>query len=177
MHMSQATRAWTLAELHRLPDDGNKYELVHGELFVTPAPRPGHERILARLRRAIDPYVERNGLGVTQARGVVRFNESEVEPDLLVRSDSQSVADWEDAPIPVLVVEVLSDTTRRRDQLQKRDYYLEVGVADYWIIDPEQRTIRVIRPGAVDDVRNDTATWLPSGVATPFEMPLSTLFD
>ena len=177
MRMSQATRAWTLAELQRLPDDGNKYELVRGELFVTPAPRPGHERILARLRRAIDPYVEWNGLGVTEARGVVRVRESEVEPDLLVRTDSPSVSSWEDAPTPILVAEVLSGTTRRRDHVQKRDWYLEVGIPEYWIIDPDERTLRVVRAGTADDVRSNTVTWLPRGVSNPFELEIAKLFD
>jgi Uma2 family endonuclease len=176
MQMSQATRAWTLAELHRLPDDGNKYELVHGQLFVTPAPSLRHEQILARLRRAIDPYVEHHGLGWTQARGVIRIHGSEVEPDLLVRVDSDSATDWEDAPKPILVVEVLSRTTRRRDHLQKRDWYLEVDVPEYWIVDPDEKTIRVVRAGAEDEVRTDTVAWLPNGVSTPFELAISKLF-
>ena len=49
MHMATATKRWTLEELHSLPDDGNKYELVRGELFVTPPPTVDHETILARL--------------------------------------------------------------------------------------------------------------------------------
>ena len=177
MHMPQATRAWTLEEVHRLPDDGNRYELIRGELFVTPAPRHRHERVLERLRRAIDAYVERNGLGWTAARGVVRVRGSEVEPDLLVRGDFPSAADWEDAPTPILVVEVLSDITRRRDHVQKREHYLDVGIPEYWIIDPDERTIRVVRPGTEDELRSDTVSWLPSGAASPFELDVASLFD
>jgi Uma2 family endonuclease len=59
---AQQTKRWTLAELHRLPeDDGNTYEVVHGELFVTPPPTVDHETVAARLVRVLDPYVERHG--------------------------------------------------------------------------------------------------------------------
>src|SRR5215470_17543781 len=78
MHMAAAIKHWTLDELHRLPDDGNKYELVRGELFVTPAPSVGHETILARLSRALEPYVAQHGLGfVFHPRAVVRAEGSE----------------------------------------------------------------------------------------------------
>jgi hypothetical protein len=57
MHMATNLKRWTLEELHRLPDDGNKYELVRGDLFVTPPPNDGHETILARLTDVLTPYV------------------------------------------------------------------------------------------------------------------------
>jgi Uma2 family endonuclease len=119
MHMARKTApiTWTLEELHRLPDDGNKYELVRGELFVTPAPRPAHEEIANALSDILGGYVRREKIGrVFRPRAVVRIEESEVEPDLLVRPGvSAGPMEWEDAPLPVLVVEILSDTTRRRD--------------------------------------------------------------
>ena len=80
------TKVWTLEELHSLPDDGNKYELVHGDLFVTPAPTVQHEEILVRLTRILAPFVTENGLGeVYHPRAVIQFQGSEVEPDLMVR--------------------------------------------------------------------------------------------
>src|SRR5262249_41133212 len=86
MHaMALKTKRWTLAEVHSLPDDGNKYELIDGELFVTPAPAPIHERILERLTFVLDPYVRANGLGaVYHPRSVVQFRRSEAEPDLMI---------------------------------------------------------------------------------------------
>ena len=86
MRVATKTKRWTLGEVHRLPDDGNKYELVRGELFVTPPPNVEHEDILARLTRALDRFVEANDLGmVYHPRAVMRFEGSEVEPDLMVR--------------------------------------------------------------------------------------------
>src|SRR5438128_8947694 len=136
MAMPNTARAWTLAELHRLPDDGNKYELVEGELFVTPAPREEHETILALLHQLIGPYVAANDLGaVYRPRAVVRIKGSEVEPDLMVRAvRRRPKKSWEKAPTPILVVEVVSDTTRRRDYGPKRDWYMKSRVAEYWIV-------------------------------------------
>src|SRR5215471_16894481 len=110
MHMAAAIKHWTLEELHRLPDDGNKYELVRGELFVTPPPSDDHETIIARLSRRLDPFVAAHGLGfVYRPRSVVRAEGSEVEPDLMVRAlKAPGGRDWDDAPRPILVVEVLS---------------------------------------------------------------------
>src|SRR3982751_4020232 len=86
MAVALKVRQWTLAELHRLPDDGNRYELVRGDLFVTPAPGNPHEAIAARLTRIIDPYAAKHGLGdVYRPRAVMMFAGSQVEPDLMVR--------------------------------------------------------------------------------------------
>src|SRR6476469_5110153 len=110
MHMATQTKRWTLEEVHSLPDDGNKYELVRGELFVTPPPSEDHETILARLNAILTPFVTANRLGmVYRPRAVVRFDGSEVEPDLMVRAERRvRIKDWDDAPAPILVVEVLS---------------------------------------------------------------------
>ena len=62
--MTTELKRWTLEEVHNLPDDGNKYELVRGELFVTPPPTDDHETIAARLARMLDPFVAANGLGM-----------------------------------------------------------------------------------------------------------------
>src|SRR3569623_1454169 len=63
MFMVATVKRWTLEEVHSLPEDGNKYELVRGELIVTPPPNEDHETIAARLSRVLDPYVEAQGLG------------------------------------------------------------------------------------------------------------------
>ncbi len=178
MEMATKLKRWTLDEVHRLPDDGNKYELVRGELFVTPPPNDDHETILARLSRILDRYVEANGLGlVYHPRAVVRFEGSEVEPDLMVRRPSPGIKGaWERAPRPILIVEVFSPTTRRRDQDQKRKLYLDVGIDEYWMVDPEQRVVTIVRPGHADRVVSDLLTWSPAGTSAPFELSLDELF-
>jgi Uma2 family endonuclease len=79
-------------------------------------------------------------------------------------------------PRPILVVEVHSDTTRRRDRIQKKQFYAEAGVAQYWMIDPEQRVVTVARPGRTDRVVSDVLTWNPPGTNAPFSISLDELF-
>jgi len=178
MHMATKVRPWTLDEVHRLPDDGNKYELVRGELFVTPPPSDDHETVLARLSRILDRYVEAKGLGfVYHPRSVVRFKGSEVEPDLMVRRPSPGIKDaWERAPLPILIVEVFSPTTRRRDQGQKKDFYHDIGIEEYWMVDPERRTLTTVRPGHTDLIITDVLEWSPSGAVEPLALRLADIF-
>ena len=178
MAVALAVRKWTLAELHRLPEDGNKYELIRGELFATPAPTDEHETILAKLTRILDPYVAENGLGyVYHPRAVLQFKGSETEPDLMVRRPHPlRKGRWGTAPIPILVVEVHSPYTWRRDQRQKREYYLDAGVAEYWMIDAEEQTVTVIRQGEADLVVSDRLTWSPQGASAPLTIDIQALF-
>ena len=179
MPMAATAKRWTLDELHRLPDDGNKYEVVFGELYVTPAPTEEHETILARLTALLQPYVHQHQLGaIFHPRAVIRFDGSEVEPDLFVRAlRPRTGADWEDAPAPSLVVEVLSPATRRRELTTKREFYLAVGAGDYWIIDPESRTVRSIQAGRVDVVSGRSAEWAPVPQTAPLLLDVAALFD
>jgi Uma2 family endonuclease len=179
MHMAAAIKHWTLDELHRLPDDGNKYELVRGELFVTPPPSDKHETIIARVSRRLDPFVAAQRLGfVYHPRAVVRREGSEVEPDLMVRAPKPPGSrDWDDAPIPILVVEVLSGSTRRRDFGSKRDFYVDIGVAEYWIIDGNTKTVRVVRGDAPDQVSADELVWQPAGASEPLTIRIPELFE
>jgi Uma2 family endonuclease len=178
MAVALATKKWTLKELHSLPEDGNKYELIRGELFVTPAPTDEHETILAKLSRILDPYVAANGLGyVYHPRAVLQFEGSEAEPDLMVRQPHpRRKGKWNTAPIPILIVEVHSPYTGRRDRQQKREYYLDAGVAEYWMIDPEEETITVVRAGEADVVVHDRLTWSPPSAAAPLEFEVGALF-
>jgi Uma2 family endonuclease len=122
-HMAQQLKQWTLEEVHSLPDDGNKYELIRGQLFVSPAPAPDHEVIAYRLRRLLTPYVEAQQLGIVQGpRAVARVAGSDVDPDLMVRREPQRGTRWKLWPIPILVIEILSPYTRRRDLADKRSF-------------------------------------------------------
>jgi Uma2 family endonuclease len=179
MLMATETKCWTLEELHRLPDDGNKYELVRGELFVTPAPTEAHETIIAQLTSALVPYVAVHGLGlVFHARAVMRHEGSEVEPDLMVRKKRvRDRREWDESPIPILVVEVLSNSTRCHDHGPKRELYLDAGVAEYWIVDPERREVRVVRDGRDDAVVTGALEWHPRGVEEGLSISMDAIFD
>lgn len=184
MAVSVASKRWTLEEVHSLPDDGNKYELIHGELFVTPPPTDEHETIAARLSRILDPYVAANRLGyVYHPRAVFRIkhgrkNVSEVEPDLMVRQPDRNIGTkWEKAPKPSLIVEVASPSTRRRDREHKRDFYLESAIPEYWAIDGDSRSVTVYRPGRPVQIETDTLVWAPAGAPKPLRIHIASLFD
>jgi Uma2 family endonuclease len=179
MHMARKLDAfaWTLEELHRLPDDGNKYELVRGELFVTPAPSPAHERLAVVLTDILIDYVRQEKLGrVFRPRAVVRYQGSEVEPDIAVRAWTERPVPWDKAPVPLLVVEILSDVTRLRDRGPKRQLYLDAGITTYWIVDGDARTIRVIQPGLEDAVEADVVIWDPAEAREPFTLDVRAVF-
>ncbi len=184
MHMATDVKRWTIEELHSLPEDGNMYELIRGELFVSPPPGEMHEEISARLTRLLDPYVAANRLGLTyHSRAVLRFEESQSEPDLMIRHSragrpkhAKVDDDWLDSPTPILIVEIISPWSRRRDREQKRAYYIEAGVAEYWIVDPERRSVRVVRPGREDAVATRELEWHPAGVAQPLVINVDDIF-
>jgi Uma2 family endonuclease len=178
MPMALQTRAWTLAEFDRLPDDGNKYELVDGALFVTPAPSPVHERLAVELHRLLAPYVHANGLGdVYTPRAAIRALGSEVEPDLMVRRTPDVIPEtWLEMPVPTLVVEILSRTTRARDVEQKREWYLRIGVAEYWMVDRWSRCFHVVRHGHADEVVDQVLDWHPQGATTPLRIDVRAYF-
>ena len=179
MAMPNPIARWTLSELHRLPDDGNRYELVRGNLFVTPPPSYGHQRIQSVLAALLQPYVAAHGLGsVCFPRSVIRIGaDTEVEPDLMVRPVPQPLPkSWDGAPVPILVVEIASDTTRRRDRTEKRKAYVDAPIPEYWIVDDDRRTVRVVRPGEEDADISTWLTWQPVGASEPFTLDIVGLF-
>ncbi|HEY7394246.1 MAG TPA: Uma2 family endonuclease [Gemmatimonadaceae bacterium] len=181
MPMANIARRWTLEEVEALPEDGNKYELIHGRLFVTSTPTNQHETILARLTRILDPYVAAQGLGyIYHPRAVFRIGrEVQVEPDLMVRLPHPGPDQtWETAPLPSLVVEVASRSTRARDKTVKRAVYAtEARIPDYWMIDERTRSVRVLRPDGIDVETNGLLEWSPAGASEPLVFDVARLFD
>ena len=165
MATNPAVRRWTYEEFRRLPDDGNRYEVIAGELHVTPAPRYVHQRLAFRLGYQIERFLEDHGLGgsVTTSPVDVVFGEGDyLEPDVvfLRREHARTVGDVvEEAPD--LVVEVTSPSTARRDRGIKRERYARFGVPEYWIVDMERRQIEVCRPSADPQVIRDLLRWQP----------------
>lgn len=180
MQMAVRTRRWTIAEWKRLPRDGNRYEVVAGELFVTPMPAPRHQIVVQRLWEALLPYVRRWSLGSVFAAGVdVFFGANEVaEPDLAVFGVPEEALPkrWKEAPAPILVAEVRSDSTWRRDVGPKRRLYTSGRIDVYWMADPDERTVRVVRPDRPDEVVADVLRWQPAGAGEPLEIELSAIF-
>lgn len=126
---------FTADDLDSLPDDGNRYELVDGELFVTPSPSVRHQGVSGELFHLLRLALPA-GMRVLSAPMDVRFGpKRQLQPDLLVVRDEGLDAVRIES-VPVLVVEILSRGTRSRDQVTKRRVYEQAGVPSYWIVDP-----------------------------------------
>jgi Uma2 family endonuclease len=168
------TERWTIEQLDRLPDDGNRYELLDGELLVTPAPSDVHEELVSMLRDVLIPFVSTHGLGGVQTRGVMKLEGSQLEPDLIVRP-SAPLRGWENAPLPILVVEVLSRSTRVRDTGKKRTFYSGTGIPEYWIVDREEEVVIVVR-GKDERRVSSTLRWSPAGVSASLDIDVAKVF-
>jgi Uma2 family endonuclease len=132
-----------------LPDDGRRYEIFDGELSVTPAPSLDHQIILANLFRILDAHVRARNLGIVlfAPLDVILTDANIVQPDLVFLDHermSRSSRRGVEGP-PTLLVEVLSPGTTGVDRNVKRALYAREGVAFYWIVDPEARTLEAFR--------------------------------
>jgi Uma2 family endonuclease len=172
---------WTYADYARLPDDGNRYEVIDGELLVTPSPSPFHQRISARLVLALDPYVERHALGVVLQDVDLLFRTGQfLRPDLLVVPESSRTGITNrgiEAP-PSLVVEILSPTSGAIDRVKKPARYGDFGIPEYWVVDPEERCAWVWRfaEGAKAPERaTGRLEWRAAGASEPLVLELEEL--
>jgi Uma2 family endonuclease len=113
MQTAIKTRPWTRADLARLPDDGNRYEVLDGELLVTPQASVSHQRIAIELSMALEQYCARHSIGFVVGPGAVPFGKNELQPDVQVIPGPPPPAKtkWTALPLPLLVVEILSDST------------------------------------------------------------------
>ncbi|HUE82942.1 MAG TPA: Uma2 family endonuclease [Pyrinomonadaceae bacterium] len=141
----------TVSDLEALPDDGNKYELFEGELFVSRAPTLSHQRTLGNVYAILRAYLDKNPIGeVILNPGVIfdRFN-SAIPDAIFVTIEQFSTIGSEDhiTQAPALAIEVLSTGAgnARRDREVKRQVYGKHGVKEYWIIDPQQRSFEIYR--------------------------------
>ena len=174
-------RDWTVEELALLPDDGNRYEVVDGELLVTPAPGWLHQRAARELVRLFLPYLEQTGLELYFAPTAVRWGaRSEVEPDLIVLPTLRDATTRyiDGLHTLVLAVEVLSPTSVHADRVTKRAAYLANGVPDYWIVDTANRFVERWRPGdEAPEILAEAVTWQPLADVPPLVIDLAVYFQ
>jgi Uma2 family endonuclease len=140
---------WTYEDYRRLPDDGRRYEVIRGHLYVSPAPSAIHQRALRQLLVALHLFVQDQRLGevfcapfdILLPEGIA----APVQPDVVViRAGEEPGYDAQNFQgVPDLVVEVLSPSTRRYDLGTKLGAYLEAGIPEVWFADPVAATIRV----------------------------------
>ncbi|MBA3316668.1 MAG: Uma2 family endonuclease [Gemmatimonadales bacterium] len=171
---------YTADMVRALPDDGNRYEVVYGELLVTPAPRLWHQELAFRLARAIASYLEAEPVGrVLQSPADISWG-----PDVLVQPDvfvapAREVAtlDWARVKTLLLVAEVLSPSTARADRILKRRRYQEAGVPCLWLVDGDERVVEVWAPeDRFPRFERERLVWHPAGAGQAFALPLDVLF-
>jgi Uma2 family endonuclease len=172
---------WTAQLARALPDDGNRYEVLDGELFVTPAPSGYHQRALKALAFVLDPYVREHALGeLLWSPADIEFSSRRlVQPDLFVipALPSGRMRAWSDVSSLLLAVEILSPTTARADRFRKRTIYQSTGVPEYWIVDIDARVVERWRPeDERPEILADTLTWAPRADAAPLEIDLPRWF-
>jgi len=178
------TRAYeplTYKDLETLPDDGNRYELLEGDLIVSPAPGLRHQVISGRLFKALDAATESSRFGMTvYAPFSVRFSASNVvEPDLMAFRVDQyhqyKGTYFEGAP--AFVIEILSPGSSRTDHVRKATLYMENGVEEYWIVEPQAKRILVHLTVADEPMpRIITEGRLESATVPGFSVELAALF-
>jgi len=180
--MGMAAPTYYTADMVRqMPDDGNKYEVVHGELLVTPAPRLWHQVLAQRFSAALGEYLEHEPVGhVFATRSDISWGLEDVlvEPDVLVAPlDHVRTLDWAEIRHLLLAVEILSPSSVRYDRFTKRLLYQEHGVPLYWIVDGDAHSVELWRPeDRFPQIERERLVWHPVGAATPFNLELEELF-
>jgi len=181
MATKPALQRWTYDEYARLPDDGNRCEIIAGELCVSPSPRPNHQAVLVPLILAMGPFIREHRLGTLYPGPVdLLFAATDyLVPDLaFVRTEREGIVSSRGIEgAPDLVVEILSPSTARRDRGLKRERYASFGVPLYWILDLDRRRVEVFRlahdPHGSAEVVTETLEWrpVPGGPSLSISVP------
>lgn len=142
---------WTYDDYRLTPDDGQRYEVIDGDLVVTPAPTTTHQAVSKRIQFQLMLQIEARGRGVVFNAPVdVIFSKTQcVQPDLVVVASARTgiITPRGIEGAPDLVVEILSPSTDAIDRVRKMKLYVERGVREYWIVDATNHSVEVFEPG------------------------------
>lgn len=183
MAMPSPRPDWTVDMVDALDDDGQRYELIDGELFVSPSPIDLHQFVVGELYALLREYLRDCFVGkpMVSPSDVRRGDRTRnrVQPDVFVIR----VTDGERPPYPyelhdlLLAVEVASPSSRRLDYHIKRELYLREGVGEYWVIDPDARSVlRWLGKSDPGEILSERVEWHAPGSARPFVLELEQFF-
>jgi Uma2 family endonuclease len=181
----------TVADLNAMPDDGNRYETIDGELFVSQAPGIKHQIVVGNLFLLVSSYLRRRPIGeIIATPGLVLSRKDAVIPDLVfIRTERLGKVISGDRLVaaPELVMEILSpgSDNKRRDRTVKRQLYGKFGVKEYWLVDPkkclietyvlEGRTLKLLSTlGEADKLSSAILPGLHCPVGSIFDLALPT---
>jgi len=140
--------SWTYDDYAKLPDDGNRYEIVDGVLIMTPAPTPEHQDIAGMIYYYLVTHVKLAGFGRVFPGPVdVELGSKQVfQPDVVVLLNTHldRIASKKINGAPDLMVEIASPSTAVYDRLIKFEKYAQAGIPEYWIVKPDARTVEVL---------------------------------
>lgn len=177
-------RLWTVDQVRAMQDESRpwpRFELIDGQLLVTPAPRPVHQRAVFLLARLLADYVERHAVGEvwTSPADIELEPKSIVQPDVFVvpRSSALPIVSWRELDRLILAVEVTSPSTARFDRVDKRRFFRRKRVDEYWVVDLDARVIERTRPSESHvEVADASVEWLPAGAAERLTLDLASYF-
>ncbi|PYQ28323.1 MAG: hypothetical protein DMF56_16050 [Acidobacteria bacterium] len=181
MTVVETSHKLTYEDYLNFPDDGNRYEIIDGELYLNPSPNMKHQLVLMNILRALDRYVRKNRCGEIffAPFDVVLSKHNVVQPDVLYISNERmeiiTAANVQGAPD--MAIEVLSDGTRKKDETKKRRAYERFGVSEYWMIDPlEEDSVRIFRFKGKKYERRIVGGKITSPLLPGFSLPLRDVF-
>jgi Uma2 family endonuclease len=184
---SSSSLKLTYEDYEQLPDDGRRHELVGGEHFVSPAPSLRHQAILVNLvflfKAFLQQQQQRVGRVFSAPTDVVLSASDVVQPDLLFVAHARSgiLGERNVQGAPDLVVEILSESSRKLDEVTKRKLYEHHGVQEYWVVDPVIETVKVYRREGETFIRAaelsaEAGELLESPLLPGLAMPLAEIF-
>ena len=181
MGMAASPTVWTADMVRALPDDGNRYEVVDGELLVTPSPTERHQWAVSELLVLLAVYVQEHGIGIAlvSPSDIELDREGMVQPDVFVKGlvAGRRVIGWNSGAPLLLFVEVLSPSTARADRITKRMRFQRAGIPEYWIVDMDARSIERWRPqDERPEILTNTIIWQPAPEHPPLTIDLTAFF-
>ncbi len=139
---------FTYSDYEKLPSDGKQYQVLDGELFMTPAPITKHQRVLLKICGCLSEYVSRENAGEIYIApcDVVLSDENIVQPDLLfiTKENLHLIKEKNIQGAPDMVVEILSESTEKLDRVYKKNLYEKFGVKEYWLVDIQNDAVEVL---------------------------------
>jgi Uma2 family endonuclease len=178
MGMAVSVPLYSVDDLDRFPDDGNRYELLDGVLIVTPAPNQRHQIIASRLTARLTVAIGSDELARVVGPGVVpRLPRTQLEPDVLVYpARFPANAPWTVVTEHWLAAEIYSPSSKIYDRDFKRRAYLTLGVGEVWLVEADERTIEVSRADGVVETQRDRLQWAIHGTDRSVTIELDDLF-
>lgn len=181
MGMPAIAKIWNADDLQQMPDDGKRYEVIDGELFVNPSPNFLHQRAATRLAVLLTNYLDRQKVAFALlAPADITFSHMRVvQPDVFVAPliDGRSPKALADIKHLLLAIEVLSPSTARLDRVDKRRLYREQQVNEYWIVDLDARTFERTTPGEPrPEILDEEIEWFPAGATERLRINLREYF-